>query len=584
MRRVARGSRVTAPALVIAYGAASVAVPARGAGSPTTYGATSAWAEGVDVTAGLALILAGCLASLRRRGSLATVTLLAGVVWLAPRWAGWEDGPPAARSLAMLAAPFLLPLLVHAVLAMPAGRVATSAGRLVVSLAYLAATVVSVGRAVTRDPFLDPYCWSNCTDNVLLVRADQEVARALDAFWLRFSVGVGLLVVAFAVWRLLRATHAGRSLLLPVLAPAALALAAEAAYAVALLRDPSEDPRSAVFLAAFLARGIALASLAAGVAWSVVRGLRTSTAISRLAAELGEAPRPGSLRSALAKSLGDRDVDVAYWLSGSRRYVDAGGRPVDAAADRGRAATAIVRSGKPVALVLHDRVLSGTRELEREIGAAARLAVDNERLRAEVLAQLEDLRASRARVVETADAARRRLERDLHDGAQQRLLALSFDLRLAHAAADAAGDREAAALLQEATAEAQAALEELRELAHGIYPAVLGESGLAAALATLADAAPLPVELGDAPRSRYAPEVETAAYVAVADAIADAAARGATYATASAVQQGSLLVVGVEDDGAPRSSPMTHVADRVGAVGGRLTLEPRRVLAELPCV
>src|SRR5205814_4787205 len=131
-----------------------------------------------------------------------------------------------------------------------------------------------------------------------------------------------------------------------------------------------------------------------------------------------------------------------------------------------------------VAIVNHTASVA---ELEPELRAAIRLALENERLQAEVLAQLRDLRASRTRIVETSDAERRRLEHDLHDGAQQRLLALSYDLRLARAAAEADGGREVATLLASAGDEAQAALGELRELAHGIYPAILAGAGLARA-------------------------------------------------------------------------------------------------------
>ena len=147
-----------------------------------------------------------------------------------------------------------------------------------------------------------------------------------------------------------------------------------------------------------------------------------------------------------------------------------------------------------MALVAHDTTLSGAEALEREIGAAARLAVDNERLRAGALSQLEDLRASRARIVDAGDAARRRLERDLHDGAQQRLLTLSFELRLARAAAEAAGDEELAGLLASSGAEVQAALDELRELAHGIYPAILTEAGLGPGAADAGRRRAVPVE------------------------------------------------------------------------------------------
>jgi signal transduction histidine kinase len=313
----------------------------------------------------------------------------------------------------------------------------------------------------------------------------------------------------------------------------------------------------------------------------VIRARRARSAIARLAADLGEAPAPGSLQAALARSLGDETLEVAYWLPRSQRYVDAAGRPLEPLAADGRAATTIVRGGQPVALVLHDSALSGA-AMERELGAATRLAVDNERLRAEVVSQIEDLRASRARIVEAGDATRRRLERDLHDGAQQRLLALSYDLRIARAAAEKDGDLVDARLLAEAAGEAQAALEELRELAHGIHPAILTEAGLGPALATLADAAGLPVEIGEIPAERFPAPVETAVYVVVAEAIADAARRSAGFASVSVTSDDGLLFVEVADDGAKRISALTHVADRVGARGGRLEAANGIVRAQIP--
>jgi signal transduction histidine kinase len=186
--------------------------------------------------------------------------------------------------------------------------------------------------------------------------------------------------------------------------------------------------------------------------------------------------------------------------------------------------------------------------------------------------------------VETGDSERRRLERDLHDGAQQHLLALSYDLRLARAQAHADGDPQTGSLLTQATDQAQAALDELRELAHGIYPAILTEAGLAPALASLADAAPLPVEVGDVAGGRYPAAVETAAYLLVAEALQDAAGRGASHAVVSVARDVGRLVVTVEDDGTDRTSPMVQLADRVGALEGRLTVEPTQLRAELSCV
>jgi signal transduction histidine kinase len=260
--------------------------------------------------------------------------------------------------------------------------------------------------------------------------------------------------------------------------------------------------------------------------------------------------------------------------------VDANGRPVaEPVAGPGRAVTALVRDGRRIAVVSHTAALP---DLERELGAAVRLALENERLQAEALAQLDQLRASRVRIVETGDTERRRLERDLHDGAQQRLLALSYDLRLARAQALADGDGHTESLLTQATDQAQMALGELRELAYGIYPAILVEAGLAPALATLADAALLPVEIRDADQGRYPAGVETAAYLLVVEALDDAG-RGASHAAVSAVQDDGRLVVTVEDDGTDRTAAMVQLADRIGALDGRLDIEPRRLRAELPC-
>jgi signal transduction histidine kinase len=339
-----------------------------------------------------------------------------------------------------------------------------------------------------------------------------------------------------------------------------------------------------MFATLFLVRAAAVTMLAVALAWSAYVAWRTRSAVARLAVELGEAPAPGSLRTALAASLGDADVEVAYPLGTSVRFVDGAGnvvsRPV---AGPGRVVTPIVRDGRPIALVVHSLAPVAEEELAREIGAAARLAVENERLQAEVLAQLHDLRLSRARIVETGDAARRRLERDLHDGAQQRLLALTYDLRVAGSAARADGESELATLLDGAVDEAHAALEELRELAHGIYPAILTEAGLRPALLGLVDHASIPVELTEFAAERHPPTVETAAYVFADDAVADAVRRAATHALLRVRDTGANLMVEIEDDGTEADSVPVHLADRVGALGGRVERADHVLLAEIPC-
>jgi signal transduction histidine kinase len=560
-------------------------VPRSAAAPPTTYAGASGLASTADVLAGLSLLAAGLAALIARpRGSTALVATLAAAAWLAPDWVGWESGAPLLRSLGMVVAPFLPPLLFHLVLAAPSGRVPSRSARVTLIGLYAVAGAVSLGLALVRDPFLDRYCWSNCRDNVFLVRSDPELARLIGNIWL-ISVAVGAgAVVALGVWRVTRETMVARHQLAPTLAAGAAVAAAQGSYAVTLLGDPAESPEDTFFAALFVARALAVTMLAAALIWGAYRAWRTRSAVAGLAADLGEAPSPGSLRAALAASLRDPMLEVVYPLSGSTRFVDGDGNSVaEPVAGQGRVLTPIVREGQPLAVVAHARSAVGDDELARDIGAAARLAVENERLQAEVLARLHDLRASRARIVEVSDFERRQLERDLHDGAQQRLLALTYDLRLARAAAEAEGDGELSARLDNAVDETHAALEELRELAHGIYPAILAEAGLAPALWNLVDEAPIAVELVEPVAERYPHAVEAAAYVMVDDAVADAARREATHAHVRTRRDGTNLVVEVEDDGAEPTAVPIHLADRLGALGGRVERHAAVLRGEIPC-
>ncbi len=365
-----------------------------------------------------------------------------------------------------------------------------------------------------------------------------------------------------------------------MLAAGVLLGATTIAHAVALVRTSLEDPGDLVFRWVFVADCVALIVLALGLTWSVFRTRRQQRAVSRIVAALGDGPQPESLEAALARAVGDPDLRIAYWLPASRRYADVLGAPVDEpVAEPPRRVTPLLRNGAQVAVVVHSGEAA---ELESALGAAVRLALENERLQAEVLAQLVDLRTSRARIVETGDAERRRLERNLHDGAQQFLVALSYDIRLAQRAAETEKSTAAASLLDEASATGHAAVEELRELARGIHPAILTEAGLLPALETLADMASLAVELQELGGERYALSVETAAYVAVAEALDDAVRRGAAHADVHVSRVDGLLLVRVADDGAVRAAGMTRLSDRIGALGGRLELDATTLVAEMP--
>jgi signal transduction histidine kinase len=318
------------------------------------------------------------------------------------------------------------------------------------------------------------------------------------------------------------------------------------------------------------------------------------SAVGDLAIELSETQPPGRLEQALARALHDPTVKVAYWLPDRHAFVDVAGRPVElppAGGDRG--VTILRHDGDPVAALLHDAALDDDAALVRAVAATARMTIENERLQAEVRAQLAEVRASRARIVEFGDAERRRVERNLHDGAQQRLVNLSLALGIARSQVGASASEQMGAALDEAAAELRLALTELRELARGIHPVILSEAGLGPALASLAERSPVPVTIATVPPGRLLPRVEETAYFVASEALANAAKHAqATAVTISARLAGDLLVVEVGDDGigGARSdgSGLRGLADRVAAVDGSLRVHSpagrgTRITAELPC-
>jgi signal transduction histidine kinase len=299
----------------------------------------------------------------------------------------------------------------------------------------------------------------------------------------------------------------------------------------------------------------------------------------------------GPVREMLAESLGDRTVSVAYWLPDRERFVDEVGRPVELPAPgSGRAWTAVDADGQRVAAILHDAALDTTPELVEAAASAALLALDNERLKADLRARVEDLRISRARIVDAADAARRRLERDLHDGAQQQLVSLALDLRVLRARLK---ETDAVELVEEISGKLSVALAELRELARGIHPAILTDRGLGPAVQGLADRVPLPVEVDVELAERPSPAVEAAAYFVVAEALTNIARYAKAHeARVHIARDGDVLTVEVSDDGVggariEAGTGLRGLQDRLAALDGRLTIASRpgegtRLRATLP--
>jgi signal transduction histidine kinase len=246
-----------------------------------------------------------------------------------------------------------------------------------------------------------------------------------------------------------------------------------------------------------------------------------------------------------------------------------------------------------VAVICHDSSLEEERELVRAVGAAASIALENERLNAELRARVEELRASRARIVRAGDDERRRLERDLHDGAQQRLVALALNMRLIESRLETDPDG-AKELLRDTATELSEATTELRELARGLHPAVLSDRGLRPALEALAGRAPLDVELAGAPDGRLPAPVESASYFVVAEALTNVARYAkASRASVSVGRANGSVTVEVRDDGVGGADPaagsgLRGLADRVAALDGRLEVdsppgEGTMVRAVIPC-
>jgi len=328
----------------------------------------------------------------------------------------------------------------------------------------------------------------------------------------------------------------------------------------------------------------------------LVRLRQSRSAVADLVLALDRAPGPAGVRQALASALGDPSLAVCYWDPETQAYVGADGRPADPGPPPGRAATEVTADGAPLAVLMHDSELLDQRPLLDAVAAAARLALENARLQAALAAQLEEVRASRARIVQAGLEERRRVERDLHDGAQQRLLALSLTIAMISdkLAAGPGTDPDLTRLAGTACGEISAAIGELRELGRGLHPAVLTNEGLAAAVETLAALAPLPVTTRILP-ARYPPAVEATAYFVISEALANVARHAqASKAEITACGDGGRLAVEIRDDGiggapARGGSGLTGLADRVAALGGRLTITSppgggTTIRADLPCI
>jgi signal transduction histidine kinase len=314
--------------------------------------------------------------------------------------------------------------------------------------------------------------------------------------------------------------------------------------------------------------------------------------VTTLMHELEASPAPAELELAVARALRDPSAEIVYWVPEFETYVRRDGKEASADPVPGRASTPIVRDGRPVGLISHDIGLNDEPQLLSSVAMAIGMAIENARLQAELRARLEELRGSRIRILEAEETERRRLERDLHDGAQQRLIALS--LALGELGERVAGNPELEQRVAAMRREVSESLSELRDIAHGIHPAAIIDHGLGVAIESLATRSPLPVEVAGSPPPDVSRQAKVTAYYLVSESLANVAKHSrATSVVITLGGDGTNLVIEVADDGVGGAETkagfgLRGLADRVEALGGNLRVwSPigggTRVRAEIPC-
>lgn len=540
------------------------------------------------VAVGWSFLLAGLVAWSRRPGnSVGALMIAAGFALLVRQLRYSHD--PLVFTVFFALGNLGYGLVAHSVLAYPSGRVADRYERALVKVGYAVvfgfplAMLLFYDGAWALNEFPTPH------ESLLFVTGDDGVVRALQkAFVIVFYGVLATLLIAFIIRRLVHATPRARRMLAPLLL-AAIAVALRAVFECVFTFVDRPLAYEYLFwwqIAAFIALPLALL-------WGLLRARLARVHVGELVVHL-EQSTPGELRDELALALEDPTLEVAFWLPERRAFVDVNGRPYVVPEDGPtRAVTRLEQDGEPLAALIHDPTLREEPKLVEAVAAAARLALRNARLHAEVSAQLAKVKESRSRIVTAADEERRRIERDIHDGAQQRLVALALELRSAQRRLGEDLDPELEGLLTSAADELQVAVAELRELAHGIHPGVLVQGGLAAALESLAGRSPIPVSV-EVTQERFSPEIEATAYFVVSESLANVAKHArASRASIRATPADGRLVVEVEDDGvggaaAQNGSGLRGLADRVEALGGRLRVESpagagTRIIGEIPC-
>jgi len=487
------------------------------------------------------------------------------------------------RTVAVLFVPVQWAVAIHIVLAYPTGSLRDRTAAATVRACYAAALF---GPAVSLLGRHAPLC-GRCPAALGLGLISTTMARRLEtadlALWAAL-IAAGLVVFAR---RFGQASGRERRILAYPAGAVAVGAVVVVAFLVQVVLARGFGIRLQLPLADAMEVTAALV-LPAGFLLGLLRERFEEARVSDLVRQLAVTP-PQELSPVLARALGDPGARLVY--AADSGYLDQAGRRVEPAGHQ--RLTPVGNPGQPVAFLLHDRILDLQPQLVDAVGNAVALALDNARLHAEVLAQLAAVDASRARIVESADNARRKLERDLHDGAQQRLVSLGLGLRVVRERL-AGADPVTLALLDETGQQATSAVAELRDLARGIHPATLTQQGIAAAVEQLTLRCPIPVRRHIADLDRLSASIEATAYFVVSEALANVVKHAQATAAAVTIDcADGRLRVRVTDDGtggaaAVPGGGLSGLADRVAAVAGSLTIGDlpdggTSVAADLPC-